>query len=86
MKIKFKYSEYEIVDICYSLDECGVPIDIVITADEDTLIEIAEFAMIGWNIQESHRVISKSEEPLHEALFGRLREFEVIGAEIVYYK
>ena len=85
MKIRFKYSEYEIVDICYSLDECGVPIDIVITADEDTLIEITEFAMIGCNIQESYRV-DKTGEPLHEALFARLKEFEVIGAESVYYK
>ena len=85
MKIRFKYSEYEIVDICYSLDECGVPIDIVITADEDTLIEITEFAMIGCNIQESYRV-SKSGEPLHEALFARLREFEVVGAEQVHYQ
>ena len=85
MKIKFCYFEYEIVDICYSLDRCGKPIDIVITADEDTLIKISEFAMIGCNIQESYRA-SKSGEPLHEALFARLLEFEVVGAERVYYQ
>ena len=85
MKIKFDYFEYEIVDISYSLDRLGEPIDIVITADEDTLIKIAEFAMIGCNIQESCRA-SKSGEPLHEALFARLLEFEVVGAEKVYYQ
>ena len=85
MKIKFDYFEYEIVDICYSLDRWGEPIDIVITADEDTLIEISEFAMIGCNIQESYRA-SKSGEPLHEALFARLLEFEVVGAKKVYYQ
>ena len=85
MKIKFGYFEYEIVDICYSLDRWGNPIDIVITADEDTLIKISEFAMIGCNIQESYRE-SKSGEPLHEALFARLLEFEVVGAEKVYYQ
>ena len=85
MKIKFDYFEYEIVDICYSLDRCGKPIDIEITADEDTLIKISEFAMIGCNIQESYRE-SKSGEPLHEALFARLLEFEVVGAEKVYYQ
>ena len=85
MKIKFDYFEYEIVDICYSLDRWGEPIDIVITADEDTLIKISEFAMIGCNIQESYRA-SKSGEPLHEALFARLQEFKVVGAEKVYYQ
>lgn len=85
MKIKFGYFEYEIVDICYSLDRWGEPIDIVITADEDTLIKISEFAMIGCNIQESYRA-SKSGEPLHEALFARLLEFEVVGAKKVYYQ
>lgn len=85
MKLKFKQYEYEIVDICYSLDEWGKPIDIVVTADEDTLINISEFAMIGCNIQESYRE-SKSGEPLHEALFARLLEFEVVGAEKVYYQ
>ena len=85
MKIKFGYFEYEIVDISYSLDRWGKPIDIVITADEDTLIKISEFAMIGCNIQESYKA-SKSGEPLHEALFARLLEFEVVGAEKVYYQ
>ena len=85
MKIKFGYFEYEIVEISYSLDRGGEPIDIVITADEDTLIEISEFAMIGCNIQESYRA-SKSGEPLHEALFARLLEFEVVGAKKVYYQ
>ena len=84
MKIKFGYFEYEIMDISYSLDRWGKPIDIVITADEDTLIKISEFAMIGCNIQESYKA-SKSGEPLHEALFARLLEFEVVGAEKVSY-
>ena len=85
MKLKFKQYEYEIVDICYSLDRCGDPIDIIVTADEDTLLNISEFAMIGCNIQESYKE-SKSGEPLHEALFARLLEFEVVGAERVYYQ
>ena len=85
MKIKFGYFEYEIMDISYSLDRWGKPIDIVITADEDTLIKISEFAMVGCNIQESYKE-SKSGEPLHEALFARLLEFEVVGAERVYYQ
>ena len=85
MKLKFKQYEYEIVDICYSLDRYGDPIDIVVTADEDTLLNISEFAMIGCNIQESYKE-SKSGEPLHEALFARLLEFEVVGAEKVYYQ
>ena len=85
MKLKFKQYEYEIVDICYSLDELGEPVDIIVTADEDTLLNISEFAMIGCNIQESYRA-SKSGEPLHEALFARLLEFEVVGAEKVYYQ
>ena len=85
MKLKFKQYEYEIVDICYSLDRLGEPVDIVVTADEDTLLNISEFAMIGCNIQESYRA-SKSGEPLHEALFARLLEFEVVGAEKVYYQ
>ena len=85
MKLKFEQYEYEIVDICYSLDRCGDPIDIIVTADEDTLLNISEFAMIGCNIQESYKE-SKSGEPLHEALFARLLEFEVVGAEKVYYQ
>ena len=85
MKLKFKQYEYEIVDICYSLDKWGEPVDIVVTADEDTLLNISEFAMIGCNIQESYKE-SKSGEPLHEALFARLLEFEVVGAERVYYQ
>ena len=85
MKLKFKQYEYEIVDICYSLDRLGEPVDIVVTADEDTLLNISEFAMIGCNIQESYRA-SKTGEPLHEALFARLLEFEVVGAEKVYYQ
>ena len=85
MKLKFKQYEYEIVDICYSLDRWGEPIDIVVTADEDTLLNISEFARIGCNIQESYRV-DKTGEPLHEALFARLLDFEVVGAKSVYYK
>lgn len=85
MKIKFNYFEYEIVDISYSLDISGEPIDIVITADEDTLIEISEFARIGCNIRESYRT-SESGEPLHVALFARLQEFEVAGVKKVYYQ
>ena len=85
MKLKFKQYEYEIVDIGYSLDRCGDPIDIVVTADEDTLLNISEFAMIGCNIQESYK-IDKTGEPLHEALFARLLDFEVVGAEQVYYQ
>ena len=86
MKIKFGYFEYEIVDISYSLDRLGEPVDIIITADEDTLIKISEFAMLGCNIQESYRVVSKSGEPMHEALFARLLKFEVAGVEKVYYQ
>ena len=85
MKLKFKQYEYEIVDICYSLDRLGEPIDIVVTADEDTLLNISEFAMIGCNIQESYRV-DKTGEPLYEALFARLLDFEVVGAKNIYYK
>ena len=85
MKLKFEQYEYEIVDICYSLDRWGKPVDIVVTADEDTLLNISEFAMIGCNIQESYRA-DKTGEPLHEALFARLLEFEVVGAEKVYYQ
>ena len=85
MKLKFKQYEYEIVDICYSLDRWGEPIDIIVTADEDTLLSISEFAMIGCNIQESYRA-DKTGEPLYEALFARLLDFEVVGAKSVYYK
>ena len=85
MKLKFKQYEYEIVDICYSLDELGKPIDIIVTADEDTLLNISESAMIGCNIQASYKV-DKTGEPLHEALFARLLEFEVVGAGKVYYQ
>ena len=85
MKLKFKQYEYEIVDICYSLDRWGEPVDIVVTADEDTLLNISEFAMLGCNIQESYRA-DKTGEPLHEALFARLLEFEVIEAKKVYYQ
>ena len=87
MKLKFKQYEYEIVDICYSLDRWGEPVDIVVTADEDTLLNISEFAMIGCNIQESYRIDqTKTGEQLYEALFARLLEFEVVGAEKVYYR
>ena len=85
MKLKFKQYEYEIVDICYSLDRWGEPVDIVVTADEDTLLNISEFAMLGCNIQESYRA-DKTGEPLHEALFARLLEFEVIEAKKIYYQ
>ena len=85
MKLKFKQYEYELVDICYSLDRCGDPIDIIVTADEDTLLNISEFAMIGYNIKESYKV-DKTGEPLHEALFARLLDFEVVGAKNIYYK
>lgn len=85
MKLKFKQYEYEIVDICYSLDRWGEPVDIVVTADENTLLNISEFAMLGCNIQESYRA-DKTGEPLHEALFARLLEFEVIEAKKIYYQ
>ena len=85
MKIKFDYSEYEVVDICYSLDRWNEPVDIVITADEDTLSNISEFAMLGYNIQESYRA-DKAGKPLYEALFARLPKFTVIEAKSVHYQ
>lgn len=85
MKLKFGSYEHEIVDICYSLDECGKPVDIMVTADKDTLLYISEFAMIGYNIQESYKA-DKTGSPLYEALFARLLDFEVIDAKKVCYK
>ena len=85
MKIKFNQCEYEVVDVCYSLDECGKPVDIVVTANKDTLLSIVEFAMIGSNIQESYKV-DETGEPLHEALYARLSDFKVIDANMVHYQ
>ena len=81
MKIVFRQCEFEVTDVRYSLDEFGEPIDIIITADEDTLLNISQFAMIGCNIQESYW----KEEPEYEALFARLSDFKVIDAKQVHY-
>lgn len=81
MKIVFGQNEFEVTDVRYSLDKFGEPVDIVITADEDTLLNISQFARIGCNIQESYwRGV-----PEYEALFARLLDFKVIGAKHVRY-
>ena len=80
MKIVFGQYEFEVTDVRYSLDEFGEPVDIIITADEDTLLCISQFARLGCNIQESYW-----REPEYEALFARLLDFKVIGAKHIRY-
>ena len=99
MKIRIKtndyrvFEEFPIVSIKYSLDENGVPVDIVIAANEETLEHISEFAQIGYNVR--HLIVdgfldSDAELILagatHEALYARLNHFNVVEAKRVIYK
>lgn len=76
---------------CY--DENGIPIDIAIGADENTLEAISEFCTIGWNIRETQDCdelpyTATPELCTHEALYGRLRPFAITGSPkhcVTYY-
>lgn len=99
MKIRIKtndyrgFEEFPIVSIKYSLDENGVPVDVIITGTEDVLEHISEFAQIGYNIR--HLIVDgflDSDVKLilagatHEALYARLQHFNVLEANEVIYK
>lgn len=88
-----KFEEFPIVSIKYELDENGVPVDIAIAANEETLEHISEFAQIGYNIR--HLIVDgflTGDEELiikgatHEALYARLNHFNVVEAKKVIYK
>lgn len=81
MKIKFSDTEiFEVIDVQYSLDEEGIPVDIVISAwDVKTLENIAETAgRLGFNTRESEICSLEGVITVAEALYGRMRPFEVI--------
>ena len=94
MKIRIKtndyreFEEFPIVSIRYDIDETGVPVDIVIRANEETLEHIAEFSNIGWNMKELddyERKYTWAKEATHEALYARLNHFNVLEANKVLY-
>lgn len=75
MKIKFNNDrEYEVLSVYYHTDEKGIPVDIVITGeDEEVLYNIAdEQGLLGFNIQQLKLDIDTF---VYEALYGRLNEF-----------
>ena len=95
MKIRIKtddyrrFEEFPIVSIKYSLDENGVPVDIVIAGTEEVLEHIAEFASIGWNIREldeNDSIFLMMKGATHEALYARLQHFNVVEYSEVIYK
>lgn len=94
MKIRIKtndyreFEEFPIVSIKYDIDETGVPVDIVIRANEETLEHIAEFSSIGWNMKELddyEREYTWAKGATHEALYARLNHFNVLEANKVLY-
>lgn len=59
---------YPIEDLSYDTDDCGRPVDIVVTCSEETADEIAEkYCVLGYNYSEEY----------HCALFGRLKDFSI---------
>lgn len=93
MKIKFNNDrEYEVLSVYYHTDEKGIPVDIVITGeDEEVLYKIAdEQCLLGFNIQQLKLGIDTF---LYEALYGRLNEFTcteyetaTFGLDIIDYR
>lgn len=96
MKIQFKnywdeVDEYPIYSIHYTVLD-GKPIDIVIVGYEEVLQEIAEkHCILGFNIvsldDSASSILNffEAERALkfhatHEALYGRLQDFEVVDA------
>ena len=64
--------EFEIVQISWETDEKGDPIDIVIIANKETLDEIANFAMYGYNCNENS-MQDQYGNVYSEALYARIR-------------
>lgn len=95
MKLRIKtndyreFEEFPIVCIKYQLDENGIPVDIVIYGDENTLLDICEYSRLGFNIQPLDSTYSYYENiqgATHEALYARLQPFDVLEAKNVIYK
>ena len=74
MKIKFNNGrEYEVLSVYHPTDEKGIPVDIVITGEEEVLYKIAnEQCLLGFNIQQLQLGIDTL---VYEALYGRLNKF-----------
>lgn len=72
---------FEVKAIEWEEDSDGTPVDIVITADEDTLNRICG----GHSIGQCNCVPSEKFEGLTEALFARLRELKVVECESAYH-
>lgn len=82
MKIVFPTLDkmFEVVAVYNDNDEVGVPVDIVIYADEKTLESISELASVGCNIRECEYGLDDPHIAMlatHCGLFARLEEFVV---------
>lgn len=82
MTITFKDSFNDTVKFTVYSVSCsylnGEPIDIGIIADEETLDNIAEnFGILGYNSKETDNLTAISLGFTHEALYGRLKHFEL---------
>lgn len=89
MKIIFENSrEYEILSATYELDENNTPIDIVLIGSKDVLDTIAEAeGLLGYNVQPLIYTLDLSYiGDTYEALYGRLRKFDIINAKSVTFK
>lgn len=93
MKIKFNNGrEYEVLSVYHHTDEKGIPVDIVITGEEEeVLYKIAnEQCLLGFNIQQLQLGIDTF---VYEALYGRLNKFTcteyetaTFGCSIIDYR
>ena len=79
MKLVFENGyDYDIKAIHFERDEKG-PVDIVIAADEETLMNITLFCMIGYNIREMQPEDKFFGIASHTALYARLYPFSVVS-------
>lgn len=80
------WEEFPIAHIQFSTDENGEPVDIVICGTEEVLLQIANYALVGSNIQPNTGIVWPiTPETTHEGLFARLPHFQYIN-KIMRYK
>ena len=80
MKLVFENGwDYDIKAIYFEVDERNNPVDIVIAADEETLMSLTDLCMIGYNIREMQPEDKFFGMASHIALYARLYPFRVVS-------
>lgn len=81
-KNSWNEESFQIEGITYQTDEAGIPIDIGICGTEETLLQIQQYARVGFNMQpleiwNSTLYNISYKEGLYECLCARLEPFEI---------